>query len=139
MDKTQLEEELKKAAAQEWRKVQAFQAKQERSKSSLQKEIGDVRDKVESLKRSFYFHDPALRELNDSITNRLREEAVSTSKKMVCLECGDIDHGNRMNGQPWCMKCQLPLIPKEKADKWVKQPRFTVPKKTKNPTFIGEE
>lgn len=39
---------------------------------------------------------------------------------LVCPSCKDIDHGNKMNGKPFCMKCQIPLTTPEKAKGWKK-------------------
>lgn len=59
--------------------------------------------------------DPLLRE----ITENLRK-AHQSKTGLICPQCGDTDHGNRMNKKPWCMKCNLPLMSAEKAAKWVK-------------------
>ena len=37
---------------------------------------------------------------------------------LVCPVCGEGDHGNRMNGKAWCVKCNVPLITVEKAEEW---------------------
>jgi ribosomal protein L37AE/L43A len=50
--------------------------------------------------------------------------------ELVCPECGEPDHGNRMNNIAWCMKCNLPLVPQSKE-----LHRIRVVKKEKNPTF----
>lgn len=39
---------------------------------------------------------------------------------LVCPGCGEVDHGNKMNGKPFCMKCQIPLTTSEKAKEWKK-------------------
>ena len=51
------------------------------------------------------------------IEEDLRERAVKVG--LVCPECGDSDHGNRMNGRPWCLRCNVPLMEPSKVGKWV--------------------
>lgn len=59
--------------------------------------------------------DPHLREITEAMRARNR-----VSGGLVCPRCGDIDHGNKMNKKPWCIKCNLPLMSAEKAEKWLK-------------------
>ena len=40
---------------------------------------------------------------------------------LVCPSCGSVDLGNRMNKKPWCIKCNMPLVPKSKLLKWKKK------------------
>lgn len=58
---------------------------------------------------------------------------------LVCPSCGDIDRKNRMNGQSWCFKCNVPLVTREKVEKWAKFPRIKITSKSQHPTLIGEE
>jgi len=64
--------------------------------------------------------DPHLREITESL-----RRAHAAGSGLVCPSCGDGDHGNRMGKRPWCFKCNLPLMSREKAAGWVKpsQPR----------------
>jgi len=39
--------------------------------------------------------------------------------KLVCPCCGEGDNGNRMNGKPWCIKCNVALASKAKMKKWM--------------------
>ncbi|GAH53940.1 unnamed protein product [marine sediment metagenome] len=52
---------------------------------------------------------------------------------LICPACGGSDNGNTMNGKPWCMKCNIPLMTEEKAADWVKPVK---PKKPGGYTFI---
>ncbi|GAH68856.1 unnamed protein product, partial [marine sediment metagenome] len=52
---------------------------------------------------------------------------------LVCPVCGEGDEGNRMNGKPWCMKCNAPLMTVEKAADWVK------PEKPKRKSYTFNE
>lgn len=40
---------------------------------------------------------------------------------LICPQCGDPDRRNTMNGRPWCMKCNVELMPKTKVEKWNKK------------------
>ena len=77
----------------------------------------NIRGKAEKLRRE-YMMDPHLRSINE----KLRAKADVGSKGLVCPECGESDRGNKMNRRPWCMKCNMPLIRKDKVAKWLKRP-----------------
>lgn len=57
------------------------------------------------------------------ITENLRRLHAPEASK-VCPACGDVDHGNRMNGKSFCFKCGVPLVSRDKLDKWVKPPKM---------------
>lgn len=60
--------------------------------------------------------DPAMREIAENL-----RKLHSVESGVVCPKCHETDsHGNRMNGKPFCFKCQLPMMSREKAEKWVK-------------------
>jgi hypothetical protein len=63
------------------------------------------------------------------ITDNLHRAHSGPYGGLVCPYCGDSDMGNRVKGVPWCMKCQLPLLTKEIAAKWVKPGKPTKPYK----------
>lgn len=63
-----------------------------------------------------FMSNPAMRE----ITENLRRKHAPSG--LICPSCGDRDHGNRMNGKPWCLKCNAPLMTAEKAEMWVEPP-----------------
>ena len=76
--------------------------------------------------------DPHLREITEAMRAKHRTEGG-----LVCPSCGDIDHGNRMNKKPWCMKCNLPLMSAEKAAEWVKpQPLKKFPRGFNDPEDV---
>lgn len=52
------------------------------------------------------------------ITENLRK--LHSTGSLICPQCGDTDHHNTVNGKPFCMACNLPLMSREKAEKWVK-------------------
>lgn len=97
------------------------QAKTRRGKVKWQREIDEAMEKAEKaesradgLRREY---DPLLRELSEKYAERLPK---IEGTGLICPECGDKDHGNKMNGNPWCMKCQTPLVASDKVAKWVK-------------------
>lgn len=61
---------------------------------------------------------PHAREVTEALRRR-------SGGGLVCPSCGDNDHGNRNGKRPWCMKCNLPLMSRERAAAWVK-PRKVV-------------
>lgn len=81
---------------------------------------------------------PALRDIEEKYRERDRERATIVSN-LVCLECGEGDKGNRVNGKPWCMNCNAPLIPKDKVDKWGLKPRIRVLHKSLKDDFKRRE
>jgi len=89
----------------------------------IQRQRREIEEKVEEAKRyagevrerARIMGDPHMRE----ITENLRK-LHSAGGGLICPSCGDTNQGNRMNGKPWCMKCGLPLLSQEKAEKWVK-------------------
>lgn len=54
--------------------------------------------------------------------------------KLVCPECGEPDRGNRVNKTPWCIKCNVPLVPRGKKKRNLHRVRVIT--KEKNPTFV---
>lgn len=60
--------------------------------------------------------DPHLREITESL-----HTLHSVDSGVVCPKCHETNsHGNKMNNRPYCFRCQLPMMSKEKAEKWVK-------------------
>ena len=66
-----------------------------------------------------YMQDPILREIEQKL---LRVDALNT--KLVCPSCGENDRGNKMNGKPWCFKCNVTLVPKGEVANWQKLPKI---------------
>lgn len=90
-----------------------------RNKSAPQKEIDEVR---RMLAMYDYRLDPALKE----ISKKIRSTNVKSVSKLACPVCGEADRGNKMNGKPWCMKCNSPLVPRDKVEKWKRLPRIKI-------------
>jgi len=97
------------------------QLKMRNSKVNWQRELDEAMEKADSLKRQY---DPILRELNEKYSSLIPK--VEGVDGLVCPECGDIDHQNKMNGVAYCMKCNVPLVEKETATKWLKERIKTV-------------
>ena len=45
---------------------------------------------------------------------------IDKTEGLICPCCGDYDHGNRINGKPFCVRCNLQLMSQKKADKRVR-------------------
>lgn len=118
-----LEEEIPKQV----RSLQTRKKKFRRGKSKLQRDLEDLRRE--------YPLNPNLRKINQKFM-----EKVEVASKLVCPVCGGSDEGNKMNGKPWCFKCNSPLLPKHKLRKWLRH-RIKVSDKSLKSNFNldGEE
>ncbi len=56
------------------------------------------------------------------IQRRLLERHAPESP-LACPECGEPDRGNRMNNQPWCLRCNTQLVPQNRIKE---EPRIRV-------------
>lgn len=128
-------ESLEQAIPQQIQKVKTRRKKQHQGKSKIQRELADIDAKMRRVKqmgaelRSKYMLDPNLRKIQEDYNEK---HIVDTGAKgLVCPVCGASDRGNKMNGKPWCLKCNSPLVPKNKLAKWkkmakVKTARYSV-------------
>ena len=106
IDRKDLEKELKQAAVREWQKVQVRKEKLNRTRSYYQRDIESALKRTEDLRRK-YMVAPGLREMADKYERLLKP---NESKRLHCPVCGEGDKGNKMNGKPWCFKCNVPLV-----------------------------
>jgi hypothetical protein len=97
--------------------VQKREEKLEKTKAKWQRDV----DKAEKLRREY---DPLLREIQDKLLRKL--DVVKGEDSLVCPKCGEGDTGNKMNGKPWCFKCNVTLVPKSQVAKWLKLPKTKV-------------
>jgi len=97
---TSLEEKLLMAIP---KKLTAAQKKFEK----LEKSRGRLQNRLEALQLKV-MSDPVLHSINQKFLE-LHPPIVS----MFCPKCGASDRGNRMNGKPWCFKCDHPLSSKK--------------------------
>ena len=114
------------------KKLGKTKAKWQRDLEDIDRKVEDARLQAEMLRRKY---DPELMK----IERHFMELVVKAEGALVCPVCGDSDHGNKMNGKAWCMKDNIPLIPKNKIGKWVSFPKIKVASKPRNPTFVGDE
>lgn len=103
-------------------KVQNRKLKEQRGKSKLQRDLDckveKIKDNTAKLRRKY---DPHLMRIQSSFISTL--DVDRGTKGVVCPVCGRSDEEcghNKMNGKPWCFKCNSPLIPKSKLKKWRK-------------------
>jgi hypothetical protein len=89
----------------------------------VQRQRREIEEKVEGAR----IHADRVRREAELMSNEGAREIIESLRRihgqnggLICPQCGDSDHHNRMNGKPWCMSCNLPLMSKEKAEKWVK-------------------
>jgi len=103
--------------------IQKRRKKLEKGKAKWQQDMDHRIGEVEALRREY---DPELMKIN-------RKFLPQPDNGLVCPECGDNNHGNKMNGKSWCLECNEPLIPKNKIDAWEKMPKIRViPKDLRN-------
>lgn len=120
-------EEYKKAASKDSVGETLKEIEAER-KRLMEKHEGYMRQAELAKQQTRFMTDPAMRE----ITETLRRKHGSGG--LICPVCGEGDHGNRLNGKPYCyMNAKhnglgpIPLMTPEKAAEWeppVKKPSF---------------
>jgi len=89
----------------------------------VQRQRREIEEKVEGAR----LHADRVRREAELMSNEGAREIIESLRRihgqnggLICPQCGDSDHHNRMNGKPWCMFCNLPLMSKEKVENWVK-------------------
>lgn len=89
----------------------------EAQRREIEEKVAEARLHAERVRREAeIMGNPHAREITENM-----RKLHSVEGSLVCPQCGETDsHGNRMNGKPFCFKCQLPMISKEEAEKWVK-------------------
>ena len=95
----------------------------QRQRAEIEEKMAGARLHAERVRREAeIMSNPHAREITENL-----HKLHSVDSGIVCPSCGETDsHGNRMNGKPYCFKCNLPFMSREKAEKWVKP---TPPKK----------
>ena len=98
----------------------------QRHRREIEAEVAEARVHADRVRgEMLIMDDPHLREITEALMARHR-----TDGELVCPNCGETNHGNKMNKKPWCMKCSLPLMTAEKAKNWEptkKKPKFNEP------------
>jgi hypothetical protein len=62
---------------------------------------------------------PQAREINENL-----RRMHSSPNNLVCPECGETQsNGNKMNGKPYCYKCNVPMMHREDLDKYIPKPK----------------
>lgn len=118
MDRKEVEKELLKAAPAKIAEFARRREKMQRGHSAFQRKIEGIDQKVETIRARFphahaYQLDPHLRKITE---NMLRREQVILGRDfLICPKCGDTDHNNKMNGKPWCFKCNIELTPRNET------------------------
>ena len=99
--------------------------------SELDGRVSEIRGRAEQIRRDAdrlrpapFTFDPRLRGAYDDRLEKLRSKALGN--RLICPECNDVDRhnvqvtgkGKRKRKTPWCFKCNVPLVPADKAEKW---------------------
>ena len=123
-----LEETLQRQA----RNIHVKRKKLEKTRSNHQRQMEELEKKL----RCDRILDPALREINEKYTRKF--EPLTTASDLICPVCGkgedEMMHGNKgPGGKPWCLRCDAPLFPKRKLERWKKMAKIRVlPKSSKD-------
>lgn len=107
-----------------------------RGLSKLQRDLDRIDKKVKAARRrakeAREITDKHLREINE----KYRSTADRGSKGLVCPVCGEPNGAyakgkpNKKGGKPWCLKCDSPLVAKDKLAKWRKMPNVKAVRKS---------
>ena len=114
---------LEQEAGRQGRKVQVRKKKLSKGKSRWQRQLEEAEEKARKARSKAH---RSLREVD--VKYRI---TLSFFKGLVCPVCGKGEneriHGNKgRNGHPWCVRCNSPLIPKNKLEKWKKMAKVKV-------------
>ena len=108
MTNSELETALLAEAPKQWERVQRNKLKRQKGKAKWQREIdeidgkvADVKARAEELRRQY---DPELMRITANLDSK-----NGMSLGLQCSKCHEPDRGNKMNGKPWCMKCNVAL------------------------------
>lgn len=87
----------------------------QRQREDIERKSEEARRHAERVRREAeIMRNTHAREITMDLRTRGAVKASAT-----CPVCGDVGHGNRKNGKPWCMKCDAPILPKEKHGEWL--------------------
>lgn len=90
----------------------------------IQKQRKEIEEKVEGAKlhaervrrEAEIMWNPHAREITENLS-----KLHSVDSGVICPKCHETNsHGNRNNGKPYCYRCQLQMMSREKAEKWIK-------------------
>jgi len=109
MTNSELEAALLAEAPKQWKRFQQNKAKQMKGKAKWQRQIEDAKEESEKIRRTF---DPELSRIEASFMRKIGAPAG-----LRCSKCGEPNRGNKMNGKPWCFRCNAPMNSADKAEK----------------------
>lgn len=99
-----LEASLLSKAPAKWGEFSRCQLKRDKGKPKWQRELPSEGVSNEEIFSNL--HNRLVSELVRINTIVEKKDVMITS---FCSTCGDVDRGNKLNGKPWCFKCNLPL------------------------------
>ena len=83
---------------------------------TVEEHLADAKDAQQRAEETRRKYDPNLQ----SIEKRYLTKISPQTFRLVCPKCGDFDRANMMNGKPWCMRCNIPLVSSDKVELWKK-------------------
>jgi hypothetical protein len=98
-------------------RIQEIKDSAEAKAEAARREAEAIRAKAEALRQQ---HDPSLRRITENL--RIKHGVVTTG--LMCPKCKDTNASNvQVYGKgktrkqvPWCIKCNVPLVPPDKPD-----------------------
>ncbi len=121
---------LEKEIPSQIRRVNTRNKKLSKGKSKLQRDLEDIDRRVEEAKRKAdklrreYMMDPNLRKISEKYQRHMN--TLESASTLICPKCKEVDHCSKMNGTPWCMKCNTALITRKMLKNWEKLPTIKV-------------
>ena len=104
-----LEVALLAEAPKQWERFQKNKLKRvkglpkwKRELEEIDSKVADARAKAEELRGQY---DPELMRINSLLERKLGSPVGG----LRCPKCHEGDRGNKMNGKPWCFKCNVAL------------------------------
>jgi formylmethanofuran dehydrogenase subunit E len=109
VSKSELEAALLAEAPKQFMRYQKNRSKRLKGLPKWRRELEEADNRVtdakvmaDELKRQ---HDPELMRINSLLERKMPLSAGG----LRCPKCHEGDRGNRMNGKPWCMACNVAL------------------------------
>lgn len=105
------------------KKLNKGKAKWQRGLENVDRRVNEVKRKAAKLRRDWMM-DRSLRDAQRKFMDKVKLE--TGPQQLICPRCEEGDKGNRMNGKPWCFKCEKPLIQKDRVEEWKKLPTIRI-------------
>ena len=110
-----LEVALLAEAPKQWNRFQKNRTKRikglpkwKRDLEEIDSRVADAKAKAEELRRRY---DPELMQIQANLDRKIGVQSIG----LHCSRCGEPDRQNRINGKPWCGKCNKSFVDQPKT------------------------